>query len=183
VTDPQSTPSEPLRFYRSFTVGPDFPSKLAVASFRYLLFSPLGLVRVLVVAIAFAVAAYLSTVQSNGQAYAFAIAGLGFLGFVVLIAVATAIGFIVERGRLRDRVPPGTEFAVGFRDATILMRSPMDTAEVAYTKYQAFEEVGDFVLLRQRSSRVLNFLPAECFTPESLAYLREKIPLPPKPNR
>jgi hypothetical protein len=175
VTDPESTTAEPLRFYRSFTVGPDFPSKLAAASFRYLLFSPVGLVRVVVVAIAFAIAAYLSTVQSNGQAYALAIAGSGFVGFAVLIALGTAIGFRVERRRLRDRIPPGSEFAVGFRDATILMRSPMDTAEVAFTKYQSCEEVGDFVLLRQRSSRILNFLPGECFTPESLAYLREKI--------
>ena len=178
MTDPAPTAAEPLRFYRSFTVGPDFPSKLALASFRYLLFSPIGLVRVLVVAIAFAVSAYAGTVKSNGQAYALAIGGLGFAGLVVLMVVATAIGFVVERRRLRARIPAGSEFAVGFRDATILMRSPMDTAEVAFTQYQAFEEVGDFVLLRRRSSRILNFLPAECFTAESLAYLREKIPLP-----
>ena len=180
MTDPALTESEPLRFYRSFTVGPEFPSKLAVASFRYILFSPIGLVRVLVVAIAFAVAAYLSTVRSNGQAYAFGIGALGFAGFVVVIALVTVIGFVVERRRLRDRIPAGSEFAVGFRDATILMRSPMDTAEVAFTQYQSFEQVGDFVLLRRRSSRILNFLPVECFTPDSLAYLREKIPLPAK---
>jgi hypothetical protein len=169
-----------LRFYRSFTAGPEFPSKLAMASFRYLLFRPTGLIRVVVVAIAFVVAAYASTIQSNGQAYALRIAGIGFGAFVVLIAMAAGVGFVVERRRLRDRIPEGSEFAVGFRDATILMRSPMDTAEVAYTKYLSCEEVGDFVLLRQRSSRILNFLPGECFTPESLAYLREKIPLPTK---
>jgi hypothetical protein len=178
VTDPAPNAAEPLRFYRSFTVGPEFPAKLAAASFRYILFSPVGLVRVLVVAIAFAITAYISTVQSNGQGYALALAGLGFVGFAVIIALGTAIGFLVERRRLRDRIPAGSEFAVGFRDATILMRSPMDTAEVDYEKYQSFEEVGDFVLLRQRSSRILNFLPAECFTPESLAYLRDRIPLP-----
>jgi hypothetical protein len=180
VTDPAPHTSEPLRFYRSFTVGPDFPSKLAVASFRFILFSPVGLVRVLVVAIAFAASAYISTVQSNGQGYALALAGFGFVGFAAIIAIATAIGFRVERRRLRERIPAGSEFAVGFRESTILMRSPMDTAEVEYTRYQAFEEVGDFVLLRQRSSRILNFLPAECFTPESLAYLREKIGSPAK---
>jgi hypothetical protein len=54
----------------------------------------------------------------------------------------------------------------------------MDTAEVAYDKYQSFETTGDFVVLRQRQSRILNFLPVECFSAESLAYLREKIPLP-----
>jgi hypothetical protein len=180
VTDPAPATPEPLRFYRSFTVGPEFPSKLAAASFRYLIFSPVGLVRVIAVAVAFAAAAYISTVQSNGPAYAFAIAGFGLVGFAVLIALGTVIGFVVERRRLRDRIPAGSEFAVGFRENTILMRSPMDTAEVEYTRYQAFEEVGDFVLLRQRSSRVLNFLPGECFTPESVAYLREKIPLPTK---
>ena len=178
MTDPEPTGLEPLRFYRSFTVGPEFPSKLAVASFRYLLFSPVGIVRVLLVAIAFAVAAYVSTVQSNGQAYALQIGGLGFAGFVLLIALATSIGFVIERRRLRESIPAGSEFAVGFRDATILMRSPMDTAEVEYAKYQSFEVVGDFILLRRRSSRILNFLPGECFTPESLSYLREKIPLP-----
>ena len=182
MTDPEPTTPEPLRFYRSFTVGPDFPSTLAAASFRYLLFSPIGLVRVIAVAIAFAAAAYISTVQSNGQGYALALAGFGLVGFAAIIAIATAIGFLVERRRLRERIPAGSEFAVGFRDKTILMRSPMDTAEVEYTKYQAFEGVGDFVLLRQRSSRILNFLPAECFTPESLAYLRDKIPLPTKPT-
>ena len=187
MTDPVPTvpvpgAPEPLRFYRSFTVGPDFPAKLAVTSFRYLLFSPIGIVRVLVIAFAFAFAAYASTVHSNGQGYALSVGGLGFAGFVVLIAAATGIGFVVERRRLRLRIPAGSEFAVGFRDATILMRSPMNTAEVTFTQYQAFEEVGDFVLLRRRSSRILNFLPAECFTPESLAYLREKIPLPAKPS-
>ena len=183
MTDPASNAPEPLRFYRSFTVGPDFPSTLAAASFRFILFSPIGLVRVVVVAVAFAASAYISTVRSNGQGYALALAGFGFVGFAVIIAAATGIGFLVERRRLRARIPAGSEFAVGFRENTILMRSPMDTAEVEFTKYQSFQEVGDFVLLRQRSSRILNFLPAECFTPESLAYLRDKIPLPTKPNR
>jgi hypothetical protein len=158
VTDAPSTEPEPLRFYRSFTVGPDFPSNLARASFRYLLLSPAGLGRVLIIAAVLAVAAYL----------------------VVLMGIATAVGFVVERRRFRDRIPAGSEFAVGFRENTILMRSPMDTAEVAFDKYQSFETTGDFVVLRQRSSRILNFLPAECFTPESLGYLREKIPLPSK---
>ena len=183
MTDPAPNSSEPktpepLRFYRSFTVGPEFATKLASASFRHVVLSPSGLVRVCVVAIAFVVAAYMSTVQSNGQAYALSIAGIGLAIYAALIAVAAAVGSIVERNRIRARVPGGTEFAVGFRDATILMRSPMDTAEVAYTRYLSCEEVGDFVLLRQRSSRILNFLPGECFTPESLAYLREKIGQP-----
>ena len=59
------------------------------------------------------------------------------------------------------------------RGIALLDKAPRDAAGlVAYRS--------DFVLLRRRSSRILNFLPAECFTPESLAYLREKIPLPAK---
>ncbi len=180
MTDPVPSEPEPLRFYRSYTVGPDFPSKLARASFRYLLFQPAGLARVIVVAVALAIAAYISTVGANGQAYALTISALGLAGFIVVIAVATTVGFTVERRRFRRRIPEASEFAVGFRSATILMRSPMDTAEFAFTEYQSFEEVGEFVVLRQRSSRILNFLPAQCFTPDSLAYLREKIPLAPK---
>jgi hypothetical protein len=178
VTDPALPPAEALRFYRSYTVGPDFPAKLAATSFRYLLVSPVGLVRVLAIAAALAVAAYITLVQSGDQAHALPYSLLGFAALVVLMAVVTAIGFAVELRRFRERIPAGSEFAVGFREDTILMRSPMDTAEVPFTKYQAFETAGDFVVLRQRTSRVLNFLPAECFTPESLAYLREKIPLP-----
>jgi hypothetical protein len=180
VTDAPSTEPEPLRFYRSFTVGPDFPSNLARASFRYLLLSPAGLGRVLIIAAVLAVAAYLTFARSKDAALALPISLLGFVGLVVLMGIATAVGFVVERRRFRDRIPAGSEFAVGFRENTILMRSPMDTAEVAFDKYQSFETTGDFVVLRQRSSRILNFLPAECFTPESLGYLREKIPLPSK---
>jgi hypothetical protein len=180
VTDPAPTEPEPLRFYRSVTVGPDFPSKLAAASLRYLLFSPVGFVRIFAVAIVFAIGTYYTTFKQNGPSYALTIAGLGFIGFIVLMAAVAAIGFAVERRRMAVRVPAGSEFAVGFRQATILMRSPMDTAEVDFTKYLSFEVSGGFVVLRQRSSRILNFLPAECFTPESLAYLREKIPLPTK---
>jgi hypothetical protein len=178
VTDAASTPAEPLRFYRSFTVGADFPSKLAAASFRYLLFNPAGLVRVIAIAVAFAAAVYITTVGTNGQGYALGLGLTGLIGFLLLIAVVTGIGFLVERRRLRAQLPGGSEFAVGFRENTLLMRSPRDTAEVAFDKYQSFETSGDFVVLRQRSSRVLNFLPAECFTPESLAYLRDRIPLP-----
>jgi hypothetical protein len=180
VTDPEPTSAdrttpEPLRFYRSFTVGPDFPARLAATSFRFLLFSPAGLVRVFAIALAFAVSAYIVTVGSKGSAYALALAGYGFAGLVVVMALVTGIGFVIERRRFTKTIPPGSEFAVGFRTDTILMKSPMNTAEVAFTKYQSFEESGGFLVLRQRSSRILNFLPAECFTPESLAYLREKV--------
>jgi hypothetical protein len=177
VTDPAPTEPEPLRFYRSVTVGPDFPSKLTAASFRYLLLSPVGFVRILAVAIVFAIAVYYTTVQKNGQAYALTTAGIGLIGLIILMAVVAAIGFAIERRRMAGRVPAGSEFAVGFRQNTILMRSPMDTAEVEFSKYLSFEQSGGFVILRQRSSRILNFLPAECFTPESLAYLRARIPL------
>lgn len=177
MTDPASTDPEPLRFYRSYTVGQEFPSKLAVASFRYLLVNPVGLVRVIAVAVAVSFAIYLTTLQSGGQGDALTIGLLGLLGFLVVIAVVTAIGFVMERRRLTRQIPGGSEFAVGFREKTLLMRSPMDTAEVAFDKYQSFETTGDFVVLRQRQSRILNFLPAECFTPESLELLREKIPL------
>ena len=183
MTDPAPTEPEPLRFYRSVTVGSDFPSQLTAASFRYLLLSPVGFVRILAVAIVFAIAVYYTTVQKNGQAHALTTAGLGLIGLVVLMAVVAAIGFAVERRRMAGRVPPGSEFAVGFRENTILMRSPMDTAEVQFSKYLSFEESGGFVILRQRSSRILNFLPAECFTPESLAYLGGKIPLRAKTTR
>jgi uncharacterized membrane protein YbhN (UPF0104 family) len=180
VTDPATPDTEPLRFYRSFTVGADFPSKLAAASFRYLLVNPAGLVRVIAIAVAFAAAVFITTVQTNGPGYALTLGVAGLFGFLVLIAIVTAIGLLVERRRLRSQIPGGSEFAVGFREKTILMRSPRDTAEVAFDKYQSFETSGDFVVLRQRSTRILNFLPAECFTPESLTYLREKIPLPPR---
>jgi hypothetical protein len=178
VTDPVPAESEPLRFYRSVTVGPEFPSRLTRASLRYLLVSPVGFVRVLAVALVFAIAVYYEIFRSNGPAYALTIATLGLVGFIVLLVIVAGIGFVIERRRTAIRVPAGSEFAVGFRADTILMRSPMDTAEVEFTKYLSFEESGGFVVLRQRSSRILNFLPAECFTPESLAYLREKIPRP-----
>jgi hypothetical protein len=178
VTDPAPTESEPLRFYRSFTVGPDFPARLAAMSFRFLLFSPAGLVRVFAIALAFAVSAFIVTVGSKGPGYALALAGYGFAGLVVVMALVTWIGFLTERRRFTRTIPPGSEFAVGFRTETILMKSPMNTAEVAFSKYQSVEESGGFLVLRQRSSRILNFLPAECFTPESLAYLREKIGQP-----
>ena len=180
MTDPAPTEPEAMRFYRSFTVGDDFPSQLATASFRYLLLNPAGLVRVLAIAVAFAAAVYITTVGKNGQSYALSLGLAGLLGFLVLIAIVTSIGFLVERRRLRAQIPGGSEFAVGFRENTLLMRSPRDTAEVAFDKYQSFETSGDFVVLRQRQSRILNFLPAGCFTPESLAYLRDKIPLPTK---
>ena len=181
MTDPVPAAPEPLRFYRSFTVGPDFPARLAATSFRFLLFSPAGLVRVFAIALAFAVSAYIVTVGSKGAGYALALAGYGFAGLVLIMAAVTWIGFVVERRRFTKTIPPGSEFAVGFRTDTILMKSPMTTAEVAFVRYQSVEESGGFVVLRQQSSRALNFLPAECFTPESLAYLREKIGQPTKP--
>ena len=180
MTDPARTEPEPLRFYRSFTVGADLPARLAATSFRFLLFSPAGLVRVFAIALAFAVSAYIVTVGSKGPGYALALAGYGFAGLVVVMAVVTGIGFVVERRRFVRTIPPGSEFAVGFRTDTILMKSPMSTAEVAFSSYRSFEDTNGFVILRQQSSRALNFLPAECFTPESLAYLREKIGQPTK---
>jgi hypothetical protein len=182
VTDP-APPSEPLRFYRSFTVGPDFATKLASTSFRHVLMSPAGIVRVAVVALAFAVSAYVATVNSNGPAYALSLAGIALVVYAGLIAVATLVVSRIERHRMRQRIPAGTEFAVGFRENTILMRSPMDTAEVEYSRYQSWQQVQDFVMLQQQQSRILNFLPAECFTPESLAYLREKLGPPANSKR
>jgi hypothetical protein len=178
VTDPAPATPEPLRFYRSFTVGQDFPDKLARASFRYLLLNPIGLIRVIAVAVALAAAAYITSLKSNGPGYALTIGVVGVIGLLAVVAIVSVIGFTLERRRMRRQIPGGSEFAVGFRENTLLMQSPMDTAEVAYDKYQSFETTGDFVVLRQRQSRILNFLPVECFTPESLAYLREKIPLP-----
>ncbi|HEY1531190.1 MAG TPA: hypothetical protein VGF80_10270 [Galbitalea sp.] len=170
MTDP-----EPLRFYRSFTVRPDFPSKLTITSYRYLLLRSAGLVRVFVIAIALAAAAFIATVPQSGPIYALQLALLGLAGFLVIIALAAGIGFLIERRRLRAKVPGGTEFAVGFRSDTILMRSPMDTAEVAYDRYLNWERFGDFIVLRQRQSRILNFLPAECFTDESFEWMGSKI--------
>lgn len=180
MTDPAEPASEPaapeaLRFYRSFTVGPDFADKLASTSFRHVLLSPTGLIRVAAVGLAFVAAAYITTAHSSGQAAALGIAGIGLAVYVVLMAIAALAGSRYERNRMRVRVPAGTEFAVGFRENTILMRSPMDTAEVEFTKYQSWQRVGDFVMLKRQSSRVLNFLPAECFTDESIALITEKI--------
>jgi hypothetical protein len=182
-TAPEPATPEPLRFYRSFTVGPEFADKLASASFRHVLLSQTGLVRVAAVGLAFVAAAYITTVRSSGQAAALSIAGAGVVIYAILMAIAAVVGSRVERNRMRARVPAGTEFAVGFRETTILVRSPMDTAELEFARFQSWQEVGDFVMLRQGRSRILNFLPAECFTPESLAYLREKLGPPANSRR
>ena len=170
MTDTTQIAAEPLRFERTFTTGPDYPSKFTRAYYIYLFSSPRRFVPLLLIIAIFIAIALLSPARGTS----WVIPGLYL---AVLVVLYTAIYFLTVRN-VRARIPAGSVFGVGFRSDTFVMRSPQVTSEVAYSLYKSCERRGNFVVLRQRIVRVASFLPAEIFTDESFEFLRSKITPP-----
>jgi hypothetical protein len=105
-----------------------------------------------------------------------------FIPFWILLVVVVLLqllGFAIVHGRQRRRfvatIPTGTILAIGFRDETMVNKASQGTSETSYKAYKSLHESGGFVFLRHRGVPLFSSMPAELFTPESLAWLRAKV--------
>jgi hypothetical protein len=174
VTDPVPAAAEPLRFEHSFTTGPDYPSKVTRAVFRYLLLTRRRLVLPIIILVVVALVGVTQSVSGTPSIFV----PVFLVVYVVFYVLIYGVGFATTVRRTRARIPAGSVFSVGFRSETLAVRSPQVSSEVAYSYYRAAERRGAFVLLRQRATRASSLLPGELFTDESLAYLQSRIGAP-----
>lgn len=182
VKDPWTqTSAEPLQFERQYVTDADYPKRLSKAFVSLALSKPrawMSLALTVLVAILIVVeGATFHGANSDGGLLA-----TDFLIAVILVVLSTlALAFGVWRTYARNRrrfaasIPTGSLIAIGFRDETVASRGPQGHGEVNYSVYQSVDRRGDFVFLRQRGMRSYGALPAELFTPESLAWLRSKV--------
>jgi hypothetical protein len=175
VTEPTvSATGEPLLFEGEYLASSDFADRLSAVSFRRSVLRRSRVLRIVVLGILVAAAAYVSGLR-NGPGMATALAGLGLGIFVVLIVLTYFASFVRGRSHLRKRFPADSTFYIGLRASTLVVRTELATTEVAYAAYRACEPDGDFVFLRRRDAPASTIVPAGCFTLESLTWLAARI--------
>jgi len=83
-----------------------------------------------------------------------------FLGFSALIIFGS---YLLIRTQLRKVIPVGSVYGIGFGESTLIMRGPVNSAELPYSSYKKARRRGDFVELvgTRGSGRVT--LPAQLF--------------------
>jgi hypothetical protein len=179
MTDPTSDPA-PTRFHGSFTTSDGYVQDLVRTFVAYTYSRPRGFLTLVLAIVIGGLAGYeISTTRSHEPA------GVNIntvVVTVVVIALALGAGILLSVRRLRRQftatIPLNSTYTIWLRDSDLRLRGPLSESTVAYRAYESVETRGDFVLLKNRGSRVRVLLPAQLFTPESLAYLREKVGQP-----
>ncbi|MCU1510075.1 MAG: hypothetical protein JWQ12_2340 [Glaciihabitans sp.] len=182
VTDPASP--EPLRYERTYSVGRQFADRIASVSFRRSLTRPrrllqIGVFGIVMGALCGAEGIYIgqkfeifTVVGIIGQTFAIVTVAIGVLGAVLL---AFLFNFIRVRDRLREQLPEGTVFSVGFTETRMVVRTTLTSSEISYEIFSSWAQDRDVILLYRRASAVPAILPIQCFSQESLAWLTAKI--------
>ncbi len=181
MTD-ETTPTDQLRFERTYTTDVDYVGRLVKSFAAYNYSQPSTLVRIALLLV-LGTGVSISASLSEGPGPAYLVPTTAVVVFA-LILIGVLIGFRLNVGRLRKQlaatVPVNSNYAIGFRRDTMMVRGPLSNVEVSYRAYESVATRGDFVFLKNRGARVRTLLPGQLFTPESLAYLREKIGQPTK---
>jgi hypothetical protein len=165
MTDAESF-VEPLRFERTYTSGVDYPTRFARAHLAYNLARPFPWIVLAVAVFAFRLAL---------------VAGARNPTLLIPIACGLLLVFVYSSAyfstlrQVRQSIPTGSVFGIGFRSNTFVLRTPQVTTEYAYALYKSCERRASFVVLRQRVSPASTFLPAEIMTDESFEFLRSKM--------
>ena len=89
--------------------------------------------------------------------------GLAFLGIAVLLLLIPLLVYVLTRRRLAREFPVGSVLRSGFGDETFVIAGPDSTATLRYDAFNPPRLRGDFVILRQRTTRQDSFYPAELF--------------------
>lgn len=160
----------PVRFEGQFHVGPDYARRAARGFFTFSLTRPRSWISLVLLVVGLA----LITLPSGANAW------------IVLVAavVAAVVTLLIQRSRMLKRfeviAPTGSEYSIELFDDVLNLSSPLGSSQTLYVAYEAISSRSDLVFLKQRTARIYLVLPVELFTPESLAYLREKIGQPTK---
>ena len=105
-----------------------------------------------------------------GEWFGWVIVGLGLLSTVILPAVI----FFSVRRVARRQYPDGSRLRTGFGTERFAVDSPSLSATLDYSMYSAVRRRGDFVFLRQASTKAWGLYPGVLFSDEDLARFPQK---------
>ena len=145
---------------REYVTDERFPGRAAWALVRQTFFRrtmPWTGILIIVFGVAF-------VALKPGEGFGWAIAGLGVLATVVLPAIA----YFGVRRVARRQYPTGSRLRTGFGDR-FAVESPNLSATVDYSTYSAVKRRGDFVFLRQASTKSWGLYPGALFGDDDLA--------------
>jgi predicted anti-sigma-YlaC factor YlaD len=164
--------TEPLRFERTYVTGPDYAAKVTSAVYRNLFLKPARLIRLIVLlAIVVILLAFIFISPSPNRVGP----QIAVVVFILLFAGLMVGSYFRARRKIAEQIPVGTVYSIGFREDTFSLGSTMVKSELSYRLYTAAVRRGEFVFLTLRSTKRGSPLPAELFTPESLAWLDSKL--------
>jgi hypothetical protein len=89
--------------------------------------------------------------------------GLAFVGIAVLLLMIPLLVYSLTRRRLARAYPVGSVLRSGFGDDSFVVEGPDSTATLRYSAFNPPRLRGDFVILRERTTRQDSFYPAELF--------------------
>jgi hypothetical protein len=165
--------SDSILFRRSITIDSKFASRMTIAAFRHLLFTPGRSARLMVPAVALGVFIALG-VNAHGAAIV-GVFLLGLLAIPALWVLVFLIAYFPARRQLSDRLPLGSEYSIVMSNNSMSLKDSMVATDVSYELYKSLRVSKDFVSLMPKRGRRPTLVPRELFTAESLAWLASRL--------
>lgn len=163
-----------VKFERVITIDSKFADRLTAATFRYLLLTPSRMIRAAILS-AF-VAVIVSQAADPGG---LATVGL-FIAALPLLPIVYSLIFLIAfraaRKQIRARLPAGSQYSITMSEGSMRMQDSLVINEVSYRLYKSVHANKYVVGIQTARGRIPSaVLPRELFTPESLAWLRERV--------
>jgi len=148
------TVDEPIPFQYELVVDPGYSRRMARAIVINFYLRTLSLFLGPALVLAIAVLLFVA-----GQL----LLGLVCLGVVVLLLLIPLLVYALTRRRLARQFPVGSVLRSGFGDDAFVIAGPDSTVTLRYSDFNPPRLRGDFVILRERTTRQDSFYPAELF--------------------
>jgi hypothetical protein len=102
----------------------------------------------------------------------------GLAWAVVVMGTILTLSYVATRRRFARQLPAGMALESAFEADVVVLRAPHTESRVAFAGIDRARRSGDWVLLRQRRSRVISCWPAALFPADELARLQHAISPP-----
>jgi len=164
---------DPIFYESSYTTDASYADRLVAASYRYRLRGRRVLVQLGFFAVLATVMAALTPVSE--LSWRIVLGAAVFVWLVIVVAAATALGFLTSRRSMRKLVPAGRTYSVTLRQNALGVRDWMIASENSYALWSSADIVGDHLILQRANGSSFTPLSRQLFTPEAEAWVRARI--------
>ena len=162
-----------VRFERVITIDPKFADRLTSATFRYVFLTPSRMIRAAILSAFVAAIVSLSADPGGLATVGLFIAALPLLPIVYSLIFLIAFG--AARKQIRARLPAGSRYSITMSEGSMRVQDSLVVSEVSYRLYKSVHANKYVVGIKTARGRIPSVLPRELLTPESLAWLTERV--------